>query len=92
MRRHRFLYVEGRVRSVESLQQKGIWQTSQQQLQRVFDLLFPPQCASCKDSGHILCPQCLDAIQPLYLRFASIAAHICCITHHAAIAATERSI
>ena len=66
MRLHRFLYVEGRVRSVESLQQKGIWQTSQQQLQRVFDLLFPPQCASCKDSGHILCPQCLDAIQPLY--------------------------
>jgi ComF family protein len=51
---------------VVSGQKKDMWQTSQQQLQRIFDLLFPPRCAICKHGGHVLCPQCLRSIQPLH--------------------------
>ncbi len=52
-------------RNVGSEQQKGLRQTSQQQLQYVLDLLFPPQCVLCKRGGHVLCPLCLRSIQPL---------------------------
>lgn len=50
---------------MESGLYKDIWQTSQQQLQRLLDLLFPPQCAICRHGGHVLCAQCLSALQPL---------------------------
>ncbi|MFL5625424.1 MAG: double zinc ribbon domain-containing protein [Ktedonobacteraceae bacterium] len=33
--------------------------------QQGLDLLFPPQCAGCKRHGHVLCPACSAAIQPL---------------------------
>src|SRR5258708_16495404 len=34
-------------------------------MQEVLDLLFPPQCAGCKQSGHILCASCIARIKPL---------------------------
>ncbi len=37
--------------------------------QQGLDLLFPPQCAGCKRNGHVLCPACSAAIQPLALPY-----------------------
>jgi ComF family protein len=34
-------------------------------LQHGLDLLFPPRCAGCERSGHLLCQQCLQTMQPL---------------------------
>jgi ComF family protein len=34
-------------------------------LQQSLDLLFPPHCAGCKRGGHVLCPLCLQTMQPL---------------------------
>src|SRR5579859_5241527 len=36
-----------------------------QELQRFLDLLFPPHCAGCQCSGHLLCSPCRQKIQPL---------------------------
>ena len=36
-------------------------------LQQLLDIVFPPQCAGCKRSGHVLCPSCIARIQPLPL-------------------------
>ena len=36
-----------------------------QALQHLLDLLYPPRCAGCQRSGHILCPICLAQIAPL---------------------------
>ena len=33
--------------------------------QQLLDLLYPPRCAGCRMSGHILCPSCLAQIPPL---------------------------
>jgi ComF family protein len=33
--------------------------------QRLLDLLFPPRCAGCGASGHLLCPACLAQIRRL---------------------------
>ena len=33
--------------------------------QYLLDVLFPPRCARCKKSGHVLCPSCLAMIEPL---------------------------
>ena len=35
--------------------------------QRLLDLLYPPHCAGCQRSGHVLCPSCLAQIPPLTL-------------------------
>ena len=37
---------------------------SQQALQSVLDLVFPPQCASCKQHGSILCSSCFASLLP----------------------------
>lgn len=34
-------------------------------LQHVLDLLFPPRCAACQQTGHVLCPTCFAGIPPL---------------------------
>ncbi len=34
-------------------------------LQQGLDLLFPPRCVGCRQSGHLLCPTCLRGMQPL---------------------------
>ncbi len=36
-----------------------------QTLERLLDLCFPPRCAGCKRSGHILCSTCYASIQLL---------------------------
>ena len=36
-----------------------------QAMQRMLDLLYPPRCAGCQHSGHVLCPSCLAQIPPL---------------------------
>jgi ComF family protein len=36
-----------------------------QAMRQLLDLLYPPQCAGCQRSGHILCPTCLAQIPPL---------------------------
>jgi len=33
--------------------------------QQFLDILFPPHCAGCQKSGHILCPSCCMQISPL---------------------------
>ena len=33
--------------------------------QQGLDLLFPPRCVGCQQSGHLLCPTCLHSMQPL---------------------------
>lgn len=33
-------------------------------LQQGLDLLFPPRCVGCRQSGHLFCPTCLHSIQP----------------------------
>jgi ComF family protein len=33
--------------------------------QQFLDILFPPHCAGCQKSGHILCPSCSMQISPL---------------------------
>ena len=33
--------------------------------QQLLDIVFPPQCAGCKCSGYVLCPDCITRIQPL---------------------------
>ncbi len=33
--------------------------------QHILDLIFPPQCASCKSHGYLLCPACQANIHPL---------------------------
>lgn len=33
-------------------------------LQSVLDLVFPPQCATCKQPGSILCAQCFASLRP----------------------------
>ena len=40
---------------------------SQQVLQSVLDLVFPPQCVSCKQHGSILCSSCLTSMRPSVL-------------------------
>lgn len=37
----------------------------QKLLQQGLDLLFPPRCAGCQQSGYLLCPTCLHSMQPL---------------------------
>lgn len=39
-------------------------------LQYGLDLLFPPRCAGCQRGGYLLCPACLQTMQPL-------TAHLC---------------
>ena len=34
-------------------------------LQYGMDLLFPPRCVGCQRGGHLLCPACLQTMQPL---------------------------
>lgn len=34
-------------------------------IQHLLDLLYPPRCAGCRRSGHVLCPSCLAQIPPL---------------------------
>lgn len=36
-----------------------------QAMQHLLDLLYPPRCAGCQRSGHVLCPTCLAQIPPL---------------------------
>lgn len=36
-----------------------------QVIRRLLDLLYPPRCAGCQRSGHVLCPSCLARIPPL---------------------------
>ncbi len=36
-----------------------------QAIQHLLDLLYPPRCAGCQRSGHVLCPSCLAQIPPL---------------------------
>ncbi|MGH2494113.1 MAG: ComF family protein [Ktedonobacteraceae bacterium] len=36
-----------------------------QAMQRVLDLLYPPQCAGCQRNGYVLCSACLAQIRPL---------------------------
>ena len=36
-----------------------------QAIQHVLDLLYPPRCAGCQRSGHVLCPSCLAQIPTL---------------------------
>ena len=36
-----------------------------QAMQNLLDLLYPPRCAGCQRSGHVLCPACLAQIPPL---------------------------
>jgi ComF family protein len=36
-----------------------------QAIQHLLDLLYPPRCAGCQCSGHVLCPSCLARIPPL---------------------------
>ncbi len=33
-------------------------------IQQLLDMLFPVHCAGCQSSGHVLCPTCIDKIQP----------------------------
>lgn len=37
---------------------------AQKWLQQGLELLFPPRCAGCQRSGHLLCPGCLQSMQP----------------------------
>jgi len=39
-------------------------ENTQQLLQQGLDLLFPPRCAGCQRHGHLLCPACLESMQP----------------------------
>lgn len=48
---------------------------SQHVLQSILDLVFPPQCAGCKQSGNILCPACRMAIRPRSLLVPSYDIH-----------------
>lgn len=38
--------------------------SSQQKLQHLLDLIFPPCCGGCKKSGSILCPSCVSQFTP----------------------------
>jgi ComF family protein len=38
-------------------------------LQQGLDFLFPPHCAGCQRGGHLLCPTCLQTMQPLTIPF-----------------------
>ena len=44
---------------------KPILQRSPAVRQQLLDLLFPPHCAGCQRSGHVLCPSCIAQIHPL---------------------------
>ncbi|MGH2505975.1 MAG: double zinc ribbon domain-containing protein [Ktedonobacteraceae bacterium] len=41
------------------------FQHARKLLQKGLDLLFPPRCAGCQQSGYLLCPTCLHSMQPL---------------------------
>ena len=45
--------------------QKTIYRRVHSLFQQGLDLLFPPCCAGCRGSGHLLCPACLQSMQPL---------------------------
>jgi ComF family protein len=55
----RVKYIKYAINRIKSMQQLSL------HLQRILDLLFPPQCVICKRGGHVLCPRCLSSIQPL---------------------------
>lgn len=38
---------------------------AQRWIQHGLDLLFPPRCAGCQRSGHLLCPACLHDMRPM---------------------------
>jgi predicted amidophosphoribosyltransferase len=42
-----------------------LYQQAHTLFQRGLDLLFPPRCAGCQQSGSLLCPACLRSMQPL---------------------------
>lgn len=44
--------------------QKFLPQRAQKLLQQSLDLLFPPRCSGCQRNGHLLCPDCLQTMQP----------------------------
>jgi ComF family protein len=50
---------------------RSFYKDTQQLLQQGLDLLFPPRCAGCQRAGHLLCPVCLDSMQPLAPSFCS---------------------
>ena len=41
-----------------------VWRASKL-FQQAMDVIYPPRCAGCQSSGHVLCPACLARIQPL---------------------------
>jgi ComF family protein len=41
-----------------------IWHHSRTARQQFLDIVFPVHCAGCQSSGHVLCPTCIDKIQP----------------------------
>jgi ComF family protein len=45
--------------------QTSRYQQAHTLFQRGLDLLFPPRCAGCQQSGSLLCPACLRNMQPL---------------------------
>lgn len=42
----------------------GVYRRVHTLLQQGLDLLFPPRCAGCRRAGHLLCPACLQSMQP----------------------------
>ncbi len=42
---------------------------------RLLDLLFPPRCVNCKQTGSALCPQCFDRIHRLQPPFCERCSH-----------------
>ncbi|RIK25239.1 MAG: hypothetical protein DCC52_11500 [Chloroflexi bacterium] len=42
---------------------------------RLLNLLFPPRCANCKQTGSALCPQCFDRIKRLQPPFCERCSH-----------------
>ncbi len=44
---------------------KEIWRETCDFWLRGLDLLFPPRCAGCQCDGYLLCPACLQTMQPL---------------------------
>jgi len=47
------------------MNKKRIRSSSEILIQQVFDMLFPVHCAGCRKIGQVLCPSCIEQIQPI---------------------------
>ena len=54
------------------MKSRVIWKQSRNVLQQLLDVLFPVHCASCQRIGHVLCPACIERIQPVPSPFCQL--------------------